>query len=352
MAGGRIRRSCVQKGFLHTASCFLSVIIFTVVLIFSFSWYRVQGAYAPCRLPLSQSLRRTVYTGKNRKTYKVTLRKGQRKKLKLRGCKGRIRWRSSNKKIVKVSKKGKVTAKKKGKARVYAYLKSGKRICFRITVKAKVSQKQVSATKTGQDSLGSRHQTGYREDTKEAGGKQQDGTETGAKQSDFGTSAGRTESEQTEGCSHVYQPVYEQKELLVTDEPARDEVTWPDACYAEECSCGMQFFVCFLRDKDKVDFQALDLAAKEAHALHCKKECAPFEEELASLSEKGISHSDGTWQAVYRQWQETYDLHSSYHGIEVMGDPLIIRQEAKTHTENETHLTGYRCSKCGVWRPQ
>ena len=57
---------------------------------------------------------------------KVTLAAGKSKKLKLRGVKkkDRIRWKSSDKKVVTVSKNGKMKAKKNGGAVVTArYLK-------------------------------------------------------------------------------------------------------------------------------------------------------------------------------------------------------------------------------------
>lgn len=54
---------------------------------------------------------------------KVTLIKGQKYKLKLKGAKGKIKWSSSKKTVAVVNKSGKVTAKKKGTAVIKAKYK-------------------------------------------------------------------------------------------------------------------------------------------------------------------------------------------------------------------------------------
>lgn len=67
------------------------------------------------------------------KTTKVTLKVGQKKQLKVTNTKNKIKWSSSKKSVAGVSKKGKVTAKKAGKATIYA--KVGKRtLKCRVTV--------------------------------------------------------------------------------------------------------------------------------------------------------------------------------------------------------------------------
>lgn len=53
------------------------------------------------------------------KTTKVTLKVGQKKQLKVINTKNKIKWSSSKKSVAGVSKKGKVTAKKAGKATIY-----------------------------------------------------------------------------------------------------------------------------------------------------------------------------------------------------------------------------------------
>lgn len=72
---------------------------------------------------------------------------GTTKQLKLRRAKGRITWKSSKKSVVSVSKKGKITGKKPGKAYIVAKCRNGKRKC-RVTVKRgytlSFAKKQVS----------------------------------------------------------------------------------------------------------------------------------------------------------------------------------------------------------------
>lgn len=73
---------------------------------------------------------------------KVTLRRKQSIKLKVKikpsnASNKKIKWYSSNKKVAKVNSKGKVTALKKGKAKIYAKAKDGtkKKAVCKVTVK-------------------------------------------------------------------------------------------------------------------------------------------------------------------------------------------------------------------------
>lgn len=67
---------------------------------------------------------------------KLTLKVGQKKRLKVRGTSNKAKWSSSNKKVAAVSKKGVVKAKKKGKAVITAKMGKWKQKA-RIIVKAK-----------------------------------------------------------------------------------------------------------------------------------------------------------------------------------------------------------------------
>ena len=73
----------------------------------------------------------------NRK--KATIIQGKTLKLKIKGTKKKIKWITSNKKIAIVSKKGKVTAKRPGKATIKAKVGKITYKC-RITVKKKVER--------------------------------------------------------------------------------------------------------------------------------------------------------------------------------------------------------------------
>ena len=74
---------------------------------------------------------------------KLTLKVGQKKRLKVRGTSNKAKWSSSNKKVAAVSKKGVVKAKKKGKAVITAKMGKWKQKA-RIIVKAK-KKKDVSS---------------------------------------------------------------------------------------------------------------------------------------------------------------------------------------------------------------
>lgn len=69
---------------------------------------------------------------------KMTLRPGKSYTLKIRGSKSKkVKWKSTNKKVATVSKRGKVTARKTGKVKVTAKIKNKKLVC-RVTVKNKM----------------------------------------------------------------------------------------------------------------------------------------------------------------------------------------------------------------------
>lgn len=76
---------------------------------------------------------------------KVTLYVGKSVRLKVKGTKKKAKWKSSNKKVAAVSSKGKVSAKKKGTARITAKIGKKKLVC-RVTVKNK---KKPVPTRTG-----------------------------------------------------------------------------------------------------------------------------------------------------------------------------------------------------------
>lgn len=78
---------------------------------------------------------------------KVTLRVGESTLLKVKGTKKKIVWKSSKKKIAVVSKKGKVTAKKAGHAKITAKT-AGKKLVCKVTVKKNTKKPQVTPAYT------------------------------------------------------------------------------------------------------------------------------------------------------------------------------------------------------------
>lgn len=79
----------------------------------------------------------------NRK--KVTLTVGKSCRLKVKGTKKSVRWKSNARKVATVTKKGKVTAKKAGKARITAKT-AGKTLVCKVTVKKKKGNNTGTAT--------------------------------------------------------------------------------------------------------------------------------------------------------------------------------------------------------------
>ena len=73
----------------------------------------------------------------------ATLQIGQTIKLKVLNSKKRVKWSSSKKKIVTVTAKGKVKARKKGNAKIYAKV-AGKKLVCKVKVKAAEKKDSVS----------------------------------------------------------------------------------------------------------------------------------------------------------------------------------------------------------------
>ncbi len=76
---------------------------------------------------------------------KVTLQVGKSVTLKVKGTKKKVTWKSSKKKVATVSKKGKVKAKKVGKAKITAKV-AGKKLVCKVTVKKKSVKKPATTT--------------------------------------------------------------------------------------------------------------------------------------------------------------------------------------------------------------
>lgn len=88
---------------------------------------RIEGV----TLPKLKSKKKKIRLNKK----KMTLKVGQKKKLKLENAKAKkVKWSSSNKKVARVTKAGKVKALRKGKATIFAKYKKRKYKC-RLTVK-------------------------------------------------------------------------------------------------------------------------------------------------------------------------------------------------------------------------
>ncbi len=104
-------------------------LLFAIAMIFTLSMV------APEVVPITTAT--TVEAASVKLNYsKLTLYKGQKKQLKLKGTKKKAKWSSNRKTVVSVDKKGKITAKKKGTAVITAKV-GKKRYKCRVTVKVK-----------------------------------------------------------------------------------------------------------------------------------------------------------------------------------------------------------------------
>lgn len=81
---------------------------------------------------------------------KATIYVGKTVTLKVKGTKKKVKWSTSKKKVATVNKKGKVTGKKKGTAKITAKV-AGKKLVCKVTVKK--AKKQVPSIKATYDSI-------------------------------------------------------------------------------------------------------------------------------------------------------------------------------------------------------
>lgn len=109
------------------------------------------------------------------KTKKLKMKAGQVKTLKAQKLKGKIKWKSSKKKVASVTKRGVVTAKKAGSAKITATA-GKKRYVFKVTVK-KAAKKQKTTTKAKTDTGNEKKAEEKQGDSEEpgpAGGKKEE----------------------------------------------------------------------------------------------------------------------------------------------------------------------------------
>ncbi len=86
----------------------------------------------------------------------ITLKVGQKKKLRVSYAKGDKvrRWKSSKSSVVSVNSRGKLTAKKAGRAKVTVTLKSGRKAVCKVTVKAAAKKKSKAKKKNSSSGNG------------------------------------------------------------------------------------------------------------------------------------------------------------------------------------------------------
>ena len=113
----------------------------TRIMAIVFAAILVIGQVAISHMDISAATKR-----KSLNVKKITLSVGQSKQLKVSGVeRKKVKWSSSKSSVVTVSKKGKIKAKKPGKAVITAKFPGGKLKC-NVTVKAKKTNKKPAAT--------------------------------------------------------------------------------------------------------------------------------------------------------------------------------------------------------------
>lgn len=131
----KIDKASKRYKWVHVAICVVftvSIWLTLLLVILHFSPAKEQKANTNSAPVVTQTSSQEESPKLSKK--KITLKVGQTHKLKLSNKKGKIKWSSNNKKVATVSASGKVTAKKRGQAKIKA--KSGKKeyIC-KVTVK-------------------------------------------------------------------------------------------------------------------------------------------------------------------------------------------------------------------------
>ena len=110
-------------------------LLFAIAMIFTLSMV------APEVVPITTAT--TVEAASVKLNYsKLTLYKGQKKQLKLKGTKKKAKWSSNRKTVVSVDKKGKIIAKKQGTAVITAKVGKKNYKC-KVTVKVKAAVKKI-----------------------------------------------------------------------------------------------------------------------------------------------------------------------------------------------------------------
>lgn len=162
---------------------------------------------------------------------KITLSVGKSYQLKVKYNKKKVKWSTSNKKIAKVNKKGKITAIKKGSCKIYAKFSGKKLIC-------KVKIKKASSTSSS---------TSENRNTNSANTKATESSQNQTKTTESSTkkNTSTTEKKTTEADSKTEKPTTPSKPSSHTHSYTKYIYRQPTCSlpglYGYKCSCGSSY---------------------------------------------------------------------------------------------------------------
>lgn len=164
---------------------------------------------------------------------KITLYVGKSYQLKIKNNKKKVRWSSSNKKIAKVTKSGKVKALKKGTCKITVKTTKGKKLSCKVTVKQPVSKKVQSTTQKPATTEATTEQ-------KKTNNKATKTTESSTKKN-----TSTTEKKTTEANSKTEKPTTPSKPSSHTHSYTKYIYRQPTCSlpglYGYKCSCGSSY---------------------------------------------------------------------------------------------------------------
>lgn len=288
----------------------------------------------------------------------ISLEVGSKYTLKVKNNKKKVTWSTSNKKIAKVSKKGKVTAVKKGKCKIYARF-SGKKLTCKVTVKNKKSQSSFDSKEdkqvTTEKKTTEKKQNTTEKKATEVNTKPTEKT-TEATKSDT-TNPSENDSSKTEPHTHSYTKyIYRQPTCSLP------------GLYGYKCSCGSSYvdWNTFIPQVDHVYestpyYTKADTCTEWGYDLyHCTTCKGTVGEKV-----KKVMHGEGSTPG--HDYQVTSDVISDGCTIETVvktcsrcGDTIDSKDtfsapkhdyQLINHVDPHCSNNGYneyKCSRCGV----
>lgn len=291
---------------------------------------------------------------------KITLSVGKSYQLKVKNNKKKVRWSSSNKKIAKVTKSGKVKAIKKGTCKITVKTTKGKKLSCKVTVKQPVRKKVQSTTQKPST-------TEATTEKKKTNNKATKTTESSTKKN-----TSTTEKTNTEANNKTEKPTTPSKPSKHTHSYTKYIYRQPTCSlpglYGYKCSCGSSYvdWNTLIPQVDHVYestpyYTKADTCTEWGYDLyHCKTCKGTVGEKV-----KKVMHGEGSTPG--HDYQVTSDVISDGCTIETVvktcsrcGDTIDSKDtfsapkhdyQLINHVDPHCSNNGYneyKCSRCGV----